>query len=502
MRMKNKYRLPVAGLAAAVSLLGCAGSATQTEPVAAENAAETRGEPGRYLADFDMAWELVRDTHYDTAYNGVDWDGVRDELRPRAEQARTRGQNRALINEMVSRLNQSHFGLIPSGLDRPTAEPAHETAGQATSDGDGPDDTSDDTAAPAEIPANDPSGRARPGFDIRVADGRVVVTRVLPGGPADEAGVRPGWILSKVGRRSVDEVVEGMTEALGDDGAVMYTWQSVDSMLPGAEGSTLRATFLDASDEEVEVSIRRQAPPGEYVTFGNLPPLSTHLDHRWLTDEETGDPQTRIGYIAFNIFMVPIAPLFERAMYELRDADGVVIDLRGNPGGVGFMASSLSRFLVSEKSRLGTMTMRGAEMQFNVEPVVVTTRGERLAPFKGPVAIVIDGTSASTSEVFAGGLRAIGRAKTFGSPTAGMALPAAMSRLPSGDVLLHAIADYVNSDGTRLEGDGVPTDYEVPVRREDLLAGIDAPLREAARWIVNETAAAHDAPAAAKPTED
>jgi carboxyl-terminal processing protease len=69
-----------------------------------------------------------------------------------------------------------------------------------------------------------------------------------------------------------------------------------------------------------------------------------------------------------------------------------------------------------------------------------------------------------------------------------MALPAAMSRLPSGDVLLHAIADYVNSDGTRLEGDGVPADVETPVRRQDLLDGADAPLREAARWIVTESA--------------
>jgi carboxyl-terminal processing protease len=166
------------------------------------------------------------------------------------------------------------------------------------------------------------------------------------------------------------------------------------------------------------------------------------------------------------------------------------------------MAGALARFVVSKKSLLGTMSMRGQELQFNAEPVVVTSRGERLEPFKGPLALVIDETSASTSEVFAGGLRAIGRARTFGSPSAGMALPAAMSRLPSGDVLLHAIADYLNSDGTRLEGDGVPTDESVPVRREDLLAGVDAPLREAARWIVNETAGASGAATANNAVEE
>ena len=64
-----------------------------------------------------------------------------------------------------------------------------------------------------------------------------------------------------------------------------------------------------------------------------------------------------------------------------------------------------------------------------------------------------------------------------------MALPAAMSALPSGDVLLHAVADYVNSDGTRLESDGVGPDERVPVDRDALLRGVDAPLRAAADWI-------------------
>jgi carboxyl-terminal processing protease len=457
---------------------------------AATRAAEPVGEPGQYLADFDTAWELVRDTHYDTAYNGVDWDGVRTELRPLAEQARTRGQSRALIQDMVSRLNQSHFGVIPEGIDRdPASSDPTDTADPAHSDDDNLAD-----ASPAEVPARgDGEGDAAPGLDFRIVDGRALVTGVHPGGPADEAGVRAGWVLTHVRRTDIGEVIARMSESLGGHEASLYTWQAVAQRLQGAPGSSVALTFLNADDHEVTLDIARVDPPGEMVKFGNLPPLSTRLNHRWLTADETGDPDARVGYIAFNIFMIPIAPQFERAMVELQDADGVIIDLRGNPGGIGGMAGALARFFVSEKSRLGTMHMRGQDLQFNAEPVVVTSRGERLRPFKGPLAVVIDETSASTSEVFAGGLRAIGRARTFGSPSAGMALPAAMTRLPSGDVLLHAIADYLNSDGTRLEGDGVPTDESVPVRREDLLAGVDAPLREAARWIVSETAGADNA---------
>lgn len=474
-----------------LGLSGCHGAGV-AEPAPSARA-EPAVEPGRYLADFDRAWELVRDTHYDTTYNGVDWDAVRVELRPQAEAATTRDENRMIIQEMVGRLNQSHFGVIPDDIDL-TGEDDDSSAdtdgdADAVGDGDGP-------SGPVEVAGRgDGQGTAMPGLDFRVVDGRVLVTSVLPGGPADKAGVRMGWVLEKIRARDMGAMVERLSEAVGASEAALYASQAISERLRGRSGTPIEMTFLDGDDAEVVVEVVRAEPPGSFVKFGNLPPMSTNLDHRWLTDAETGDPDARIGYIAFNIFMIPIAPQFERAMVELQDADGIVIDLRGNPGGVGMMASALSRFLVSEPAQLGTMTMRGAELEFNAEPVVVTSLGERLSPFAGPVAMVIDGTSASTSEVWAGGLRAIGRVRTFGSRSAGMALPAAMDRLPSGDVFLHAIADYVNSDGTRLEGDGVPADVSVPVRRDDLLAGVDAPLREAAQWIVNETATAAGGPA-------
>lgn len=442
-------------------------------------------EPGRYIADFDRAWELVRDTHYDEDYNGVDWDAVRAELRPKAQKATTRGEVRAIINDMVGRLNQSHFGLIPEEVESPATEASIGTYAPSEADTAGSD--------PDTTHSGDGRGNAEVGLDFRVVDARALVTRLRPGGPAEHAGVRTGWELTKARDADIREIIDGMGEAVGERQSGIYARQAIGGLLQGAAGSTIPLTFLDAKGNERVIEVSRQDPPGSFVKFGNLPPMSTHLEHRWLTDEETGDPDARVGYIAFNIFMIPIAPQFERAMVDLQDADGIVIDLRGNPGGIGAMSSSLSRFFVTEPASLGTMTMRGAELQFNVEPIVVTSQGERLAPFTGPLAFVIDGTSASTSELFAGGLRALGRARTFGSPTAGMALPAAMDRLPSGDVLLHAIADYVNSDGTRLEGDGVPADVLVPVRRRDLLEGLDAPLREAARWIVQETAAAQSA---------
>ena len=68
-----------------------------------------------------------------------------------------------------------------------------------------------------------------------------------------------------------------------------------------------------------------------------------------------------------------------------------------------------------------------------------------------------------------------------------MALPAGMDKLPSGDVLIHAIANYVTSTGVELEHDGVVPDHIVPLTRKDLLNGIDSPKHAAVNWIQQST---------------
>lgn len=439
---------------------GCASS--DTTATRAASAADRQVEAGTYLGDFDRAWELVRDTYHDENHNGLDWDGVRDELRPRAEAATTRSENRAVIQAMVEKLGESHFGVIPEEIESVGSEPS-------------------DDAAPAEAGM---SGDGVAGLDLRIVEGRTVVTSVTPDGPADRAGVRPGWVIVSVDGDKTDELVEGLTDSVGERAANLYAWQTVRSRLDGAPGSEVEVELLNDRNRRVRVTLERTEDEGQVVKFGNLPPTRIRLDARWLTPEETGDDDARVGYIAFNMFMIPITPHFERAVAQFEGADGLVIDLRGNVGGVAAMCASLSRYLIDEPARIGTMKMRGQEIQFNAQPVVVTTTGQRLAPFTGPLAILIDEGTASTSEFMAGGLRGLGRARTFGTRSAGMALPAAMSRLPSGDVFMHAIADYVSSDGARLESDGVPTDVDLPLRRRDLLRGEDAALRAAAGWIV------------------
>jgi carboxyl-terminal processing protease len=185
-----------------------------------------------------------------------------------------------------------------------------------------------------------------------------------------------------------------------------------------------------------------------------------------------------IGYIAFSVFFDPmtIMKAFGDAVRSFMDADGIIIDVRGNPGGIGAMAIGMSGWLVDSKNQyLGTMKTRDTELKFVVNPRVET--------YQGPVAVLVDELSGSTTEIFTGGLQDLGRARILGSRTAGAVLPSAIVRLPNGDGFQYAFANYVSASGKVLEGDGVTPDQEVVHTRDALLAGRDLVMEEAVEWI-------------------
>jgi len=136
----------------------------------------------------------------------------------------------------------------------------------------------------------------------------------------------------------------------------------------------------------------------------------------------------------------------------------------------------LAGFLVeSQGHRLGTMVMRDTTLNFVINP--------RAPGFSGPVAILVDGNSASTSEIFAGGLQDLHRARVFGTHTAAAALPSVIERLPNGDGFQYAVANYISEGGKPLEGLGVKPDVEVNLTRSALLAGHDPVVDAALDWI-------------------
>jgi carboxyl-terminal processing protease len=213
-----------------------------------------------------------------------------------------------------------------------------------------------------------------------------------------------------------------------------------------------------------------EEPPGERVTLGHLHDIPTRVDHRML---EGG-----VGYLAFNIWMLPMVKRVEDAMADLRKAGmtALVLDLRGNPGGVGAMSVPVARLLLTEGGSLGKLQFRDFAQEFNVEP--------NPQAFTGKVAILVDEGTASTSEIFAAGLRDLGRAAVIGGgPSAGAALPSVIEEIPGGGVLQYVVGDYRSPRGTVVEGVGVLPDVTVPETREDFAAGRDRVLEAAIRHV-------------------
>ena len=409
-------------------------------------AAPARAEVPKALETFDAVWTIVRDTHFDRTFNGVDWEAARVEFRPRAAAASSTSELRAVLHAMLGRLGQSHFSVIPG----------------SPGGGDGA-----------------PSGAATPGFDIRTVGRDVLVTTVEAGSGAASAGIRPGWKLTAIGETPVDGLLARLKDTPDERVRNLEAWRSLQARMRGSEGSELALTFEDGTGARVARTIARWQQPGQAVTVGNLPTMYVRV-----TSQARETPAGRkAGVIGFNVWMAAVDRPFQLAIDEYRDASGIVIDLRGNPGGLAAMMMGLAGHFIADRESLGVMKSRDNELKFTVNPRLVSAKGERVAIFDGPVAILVDGLSASASECFTGGMQSLRRVRVFGERTMGAALPSQFDRLPNGDVFIHATADFVTADGTRLEGRGVVPDETVPLRRSDLLAGRDAPLEAALAWI-------------------
>jgi len=413
-------------------------------------------DPALAVATFDSAWSTISRTYYDSTFRGLDWPGVRRELRPRAAAARTVGELRATIRSMLARMGESHFGLIPAEIVKAT------------------DDTGEDESDAGAVAGD-------VGIEVRIVEGAPMVWRIDSAGPAYAAGARTGWIIGAVDGFSVAAAVTAAM-ALPDprdrNEAFRLAGARLRARFDGDSGSTVNAEFTDSSGRSTRLEITRRREPGEIARFGNLPPLNVLL-----TRSRMPAPSACIGYINFNIWLTPINAAFDSTMQELSDCGGIVLDLRGNPGGIAGLSMGIAGYFVDTIVPLGMLKTRSNELRLVTNPRRVSLTGRAIRIYDRPLAILVDRESVSTSEIFAAGMQYLGRAKVFGDTTSGQALPALMKRLPNDDVLIHVFSDYTLPDGTRLEVRGVIPDQVRSVTRADLLAGRDAALLAAINWL-------------------
>jgi carboxyl-terminal processing protease len=401
---------------------------------------------------FDIVWQTVKEKHFDPAMGGVDWDQARATYAPRAAAAKSDQELYALLQEMLGLLHQSHFNIIPPGS----------------------------FIAEDQKPDSDENQSGGVGVDLRLVKGTVMITRVDPNSSASKEGLRAGFLVKQVNGVPVEQILASFAKSAerAELKNIRMTRRALGA-INGAPGTSVKVTYLDDKDREREATLTREKMKGEMSPrFGNFPPQYTEFETKRLafpSGNATSGVSGYIGYIRFNIFTMPVIEKLKTAIASFGDAEGIVFDLRGNPGGVGAIATTIAGRICEKPGSLGTMKMRSGEVKFPIFP--------QASPYAGPVAVLIDGMSASTSEVFSSGIQEMGRAVIVGERSAGAALPSYIQKLPTGALFQFAVADFKTPNGVLIEGRGVAPDLEVPYDRAALLAGRDSQLEAAVEQI-------------------
>jgi carboxyl-terminal processing protease len=432
-------------------------SASLAQPISPASSEATKRQEA-----FEIVWTTVKQQFYDPSFGGVDWDKVRARYAPRVAAIGSDEDLHLLLQEMLNELHQSHFIIIP-----PDAIPKFPLM-----DGDGNSLEGKDAGEDGD--ALDLNGNYKLteqlttgiGIDLRVLDGAAVVTRVEPGSSAARAGLRPGYIIKRADGMSLDLVIE---ETLKNP-----IWQAVirpemhlvllAGYINGESQSPVQLLYLDGRNRSRKVSVQREKLKGEMSPpIGNLPSTYTEFEAKRLAHG--------IGYIRFNAFVPPLMEKLCGALRTMHDAPGLVIDLRGNQGGLLGMIGGLAGLIETRQISLGTMQTRGGRSSFYTFP--------QKSPYTGPVVILIDGSTQSAAEIFASGMQENYRALVVGERSAGNTLPSVIKELPTGALFQYGFATYQSPDGITLEGRGVTPDVNVKMNRRALLMGRDPQLAAA-----------------------
>ena len=442
--MKSYNRFAI--LLAALSIIAAMHTrlATQTasaQATIAKSATSREATPELRRETFEIVWRTIKEKHFDPKLNGVDWDKVHAIYAPRVNRVKNDDEFYKLLQEMLGELHQSHFVVLPPEFTHKPESKEEVEAGL--------------------------------GIGIRVIDEQVVIWRVLPDSPAARAGLKPGFTIKEIDGQSVEKISTPIKKRRESPASIRERIiDEIAERFLGAAGSSVRLIYLDGSDHKHDLKIKREVLKGEMSPpVGDFPSFLTEFESKRLADG--------IGYIRFNFFHPVLNQRIREAVRSMSDAPGIIIDLRGNPGGFDGVGKGLAGFFLDKKTSLGTSRSREGYENYVVYPLK--------NPYTGPVVILVDSMSGSASESFSGGMQSIGRAVVMGETSGGGDLDASVDKLPTGALLLYAYADFMTAKGVSLEGRGVTPDIEVKLTRASLLSGNDSQLEAAINYIKKQS---------------
>lgn len=307
------------------------------------------------------------------------------------------------------------------------------------------------------------------GFSFAPIEGKLAVTAVTPDSDAWWSGVRPGMTLTTIAGEPAGRVYERLLgETRYDSTDRSRHLRVVRRLVTGPEGSSMDFTFTRADGSPLEAKLARRK-------------LSTRpmAMHRVLP--------SGVGYLRMTQWTLGVMPKVFEGLEAMKSAPGLIVDLRGNPGGSLHTVNALLGRFFTERAELGrilTRTGQPVSMLFGAVEVVKlhTTVDANPNAYRGPVVILVNSQSGSASELFAATMQAAGRATVVGEPSCGCLLGfLGYARIPGGGELAYSEIGFVMSNGKRIEGEGVIPDVVVPLTLADLTVSRDRALEEAQR---------------------
>ncbi len=417
---------------------------------------------------FIKVWETLRDNYFDQTFNGLDWNAVKAEYRPRVIAAKNDLEFHSQMQEMIGRLERSHFAIVPPEVYREIETAKTEAKKREKERSAARSETSGDDGDDDEPHFDESETQFGIGVELRLIDGKFVISGLDDNSAAGYAGVKPGFILDKINGVSLSEMVSRITvyySSLGTEKFLKYLPLQVGPwFLNGEKDSFVTITCLDGDNKAVDFRIRREPLRGRNVVLGeNLPDQYLKF--------VTRDIDPDVGYLRFNLFAKPVVDEFCDAIRRNAGKKALIIDLRGNTGGLLGPLYALSGMLTDDQIDIGTMIYKVGR-----EPMIARSMKNN---FKGKLVFLVDRYTISAAEIFAGAVQDNKRALIIGEKTAGEALPAISVVLPTGGVMLYPIANFKTKTGRLLEGVGVVPDVVVNIDRKTLLGGADPQLARA-----------------------
>jgi carboxyl-terminal processing protease len=197
--------------------------------------------------------------------------------------------------------------------------------------------------------------------------------------------------------------------------------------------------------ESVTLTVRRETKEMEFSIKRD------RIEIHPVRYSERNDEGVKTGYIRLNQFNANATEEMRVAIQQLeaKNVDGYVLDLRSNPGGLLYSSIEIARMWLDSGTIVSTVDRRGVSDQENANGRALTQK---------PLVVLVDGGSASASEILSGALQDNDRAELIGTKTFGKGLVQSVRPLGDGSGLAVTIAKYLTPKGTDINKSGIAPD--------------------------------------------